>query len=224
MPMVRDDIVCGWSRSGVQGEQCQCDMLCMQEAKSWRGDDMDEKVRNRGDKWRRRPICSCSIRGEEATNYEARKGGKGSGADAKGTEQDQGDRMWNLCSDGKEDEACTMAVRNAGVILHDVQPILEVEKGSTVGKGHKGICWKCHVLHGPFGSGSKCEWEDVVMLMIMEIYLNAKMKRLAELAFECEWKDMEELKKWLTKMPLKGKHSKGMELYMWFVEGQLTPL
>lgn len=130
--MVRDDIVCGWSRSGVQGERCQCDMLCMQEAKSWRGDDMDEKVRNRGDKWRRRPICSCSIQGEEATNYEARKGGKGSGADAKGTEQDQGDRMWNLCSDGKEDEACTMAVRNTGVILHDVQPILEVEKGSTV--------------------------------------------------------------------------------------------
>jgi len=103
----------------------------------------------------------------------------------------------------------------------------EWKTGVRYGKGHKGICWKCHVpscedaLHGPFGNGRKCEWEDVVMPTIMGIYLDVNLKSRAETAFGCRWMNTEELMKWLMKMPEKGKHSKGMDLYMWFVETQM---
>lgn len=152
----------------------------------------------------------------------------------------QVDRM-RTALDTLKDKGCTLCYASgySQRVAHKLSQCPSWEDvGCTLGRyfdwkkdirysNHKGICWKCHVptcgdeLHVPLvkeKGDDRCDWPDVVVPLALAIFLHADLKEAAEKYFGVEWATMEEFTKWLVKPPGPGRHSKGMDLLLWYVE------
>lgn len=103
--------------------------------------------------------------------------------------------------------------------------MLDWKKTIRYGKGHKGICWRCHVptyedeLHGGWeGRDVECEWEDVVIPVCLSIWLDKETRRAGEEEFGVRWERLQDFTRWIVMMPRDGYRSKGMELVVWIVK------